>query len=96
MDLYIGITGWICDERRGTHLRELIRDIPPNRLMLETDAPYLLPRSMPRKPKDGRNEPGFLPHVLQIVAESLGKAASQVASETTRTANEFFRLSDPV
>ena len=45
LDLHIGITGWICDERRGLHLRELVRDIPAGRLMIETDAPYLLPRN---------------------------------------------------
>src|SRR5690606_9889314 len=38
LDLYIGITGWICDERRGTHLRELVKEIPLNRLLLETDG----------------------------------------------------------
>ena len=42
LDLHIGITGWICDERRGLHLRELVREIPADRLMLETDSPYLL------------------------------------------------------
>jgi TatD DNase family protein len=92
MDLYIGITGWICDERRGMHLRELIRDVPPSRLLLETDAPYLLPRSMPNKPKDGRNEPAFLPHVLRTVAESLGRPVAEVADETSRASKEFFRL----
>ncbi len=92
MDLYIGITGWICDERRGTHLRELVREIPENRLMIETDAPFLLPRSLSKKPKDGRNEPAFLPEVLRVVAESLGKTPSEVAMATTRTAREFFRL----
>ncbi len=92
MDLFVGITGWICDERRGLHLRELVREIPLNRLMIETDAPYLLPRSMPKKPKDGRNEPAFLPHVLRAVAESLNKSPSEVAEATTRTAKEFFRL----
>jgi TatD DNase family protein len=92
MDLYISITGWICDERRGTHLRELIREVPTNRLMIETDAPFLLPRSMPGKPKDGRNEPAFLPHVLRAVAEALGKPTADVAEATTRTARDFFGL----
>jgi TatD DNase family protein len=92
MDLYVGVTGWICDERRGTHLRELVREIPSNRLMIETDAPYLLPRSMPGRPKDGRNEPAFLPHVLRTVAEALGKPVAKVAEATTRTAREFFRI----
>jgi TatD DNase family protein len=92
MGLHIGITGWICDERRGTHLRELVREIPTDRLMIETDAPYLLPRSMTKKPKDGRNEPAFLPQVLQAVAACLGKPAAEVAELTTSTARKFFRL----
>jgi TatD DNase family protein len=92
MGLHIGITGWICDERRGTHLRELVKRIPLDRLMIETDAPFLVPRSMPKRPKDGRNEPAFLPYVLQTVAECLGKTPAEVAEATTKTAREFFRL----
>lgn len=92
LGLHIGITGWICDERRGTHLRELVKHIPLNRLMIETDAPFLLPRSMPNRPKDGRNEPAFLPHVLQTLADCLEKPISLVAQETTRTAKELFRI----
>jgi TatD DNase family protein len=93
LGLHIGITGWICDERRGTHLRELVREVPFDRLMIETDAPYLLPRSMPNRPKDGRNEPAFLPHVLKTVAECLGKPIAEVATMTTQTARQFFSLS---
>jgi TatD DNase family protein len=92
MGLHIGITGWICDERRGVHLRELVQAIPLDRLMIETDAPFLLPRSMSAKPKEGRNEPAFLPYVLQTVAGCLGKLAAEVAVLTTKTAREFFRL----
>jgi TatD DNase family protein len=92
LGLHIGITGWICDERRGMHLRELVREVPLDRLMIETDAPFLLPRTMPVKPKDGRNEPAFLPYVLRAVAECLGKPPEQVAEVTTRTARGFFRL----
>lgn len=91
--LHIGITGWICDERRGLHLQELVRSIPLDRLMLETDAPYLTPRTLRPKPKSGRNEPAFLPHVLQTVANSLGQAPEVVADVTTQTARQFFRLS---
>jgi TatD DNase family protein len=94
LGLYIGITGWICDERRGMHLRELVREVPLDRLMIETDAPFLLPRSMPSKPKDGRNEPAFLPYVLQAVADCLGKPPAAIAEATTATAREFFRLGD--
>ena len=92
LDLHIGITGWICDERRGTHLQDLVRRIPPARLMLETDAPFLTPRDMRPKPRDGRNEPAFLPHVLRAVAQAVGKSPEEVAAATTDTARSFFGL----
>lgn len=89
---HIGITGWICDERRGLHLRELVKRIPLDRLMLETDAPFLTPRTIRPKPKDSRNEPAYLKYVLQTVAESLGKSSDEVAAATTETARKFFGL----
>ncbi|WP_068614684.1 TatD family hydrolase [Paenibacillus tuaregi] len=92
MGFYIGITGWICDERRGKHLRELVRMIPLDRLMIETDAPFLTPRDLKDKPSDGRNEPSFLPHILQTVARCLGRPAEEMASATTETAREFFGI----
>jgi TatD DNase family protein len=92
LDLHIGITGWLCDERRGLHLREIVGDIPPQRLMLETDAPYLLPRSMKPPPASRRNEPAFLTHVLQAVAQCTGRSPDDVARETTSTARAFFRI----
>ena len=75
LDLYIGVTGWICDERRGTHLKELIRQVPENRLLIETDAPYLLPRSLPTRPAKRRNEPAFLTHVVAEIAACLNVPA---------------------
>jgi TatD DNase family protein len=92
LDLYIGITGWICDERRGRHLIELVRDIPRDRLLLETDSPYLTPRDMRPQPKARRNEPAFLPHILRTVARALGRPAEEVAAETTRNARTLFGL----
>ncbi|MEM7199765.1 MAG: TatD family hydrolase [Planctomycetota bacterium] len=92
LDYHIGITGWLCDERRGQHLRDLVRLVPAGRLMIETDAPYLLPRTIRPRPKSRRNEPANLPWVLDAVASCLGKPAAQVAEETTRTAVAFFGL----
>jgi TatD DNase family protein len=92
LGLYIGITGWICDERRGRHLVELVREIPSDRLLLETDSPYLTPRDLRPQPKARRNEPAFLPHILKAVARALGRPADEVAAETTRNARELFRL----
>ena len=88
--LSIGITGWICDERRGQHLRELVRVIPLDRLMAETDAPYLLPRDLTPKPSHRRNEPKYLPHVVKTIAACRGEPYATVAAATTRNALEFF------
>ena len=88
-NLHIGITGWICDDRRGAGLRPLLARIPADRLMIETDAPFLTPPAMK---KSRRNEPAFLTHVLDAVARAAGRPAGQVAAETTRVAERFFRL----
>lgn len=92
LDLHIGITGWICDERRGTHLRSLVPRIPVDRLMIETDAPFLLPRALCPAPKTRRNEPSFLPAVVDTIAECVGRPREQVARETTGVALKFFNL----
>ena len=92
LGLYIGITGWICDERRGRHLLELVGEIPPDRLLLETDSPYLTPRDLKPQPKARRNEPAFLPHILKAVARALGREPQDVAAETTRNARTLFGL----
>ena len=92
LDLHVGITGWICDERRGTHLHPLVRDIPRGRLMLESDAPYLLPRTLRPKPKNGRNEPAYLTDVLREVAVHRGESEQDLAAHTTACARAFFGL----
>jgi TatD DNase family protein len=95
LGLYIGITGWICDERRGRHLLSLVREIPADRLLLETDSPYLTPRDMQPQPKARRNEPAFLPHVLRAVAHALGRPQEEVADQTARNARALFGLPQP-
>ncbi|MDE2024302.1 MAG: TatD family hydrolase [Gammaproteobacteria bacterium] len=92
LDCYIGITGWICDERRGVHLRNLVKLIPADRLMLETDAPYLLPRDLDPKPHTHRNEPMYLTHIGETVAACVGKSVTQLAGETTANARRFFNI----
>ncbi|MBP6797633.1 MAG: TatD family hydrolase [Luteimonas sp.] len=91
-DWHVGITGWLCDERRGAHLRELVRNIPAQRLMVETDAPYLLPRTLRPLPKDRRNEPAFLPHIVAELARDRGESVDSAAAASTATASAFFRL----
>jgi len=92
LGLSIGITGWINDERRGTHLREVVKGIPADRLLLETDAPYLLPRDIRPPPKTRRNEPAYLLYVLRAVAAARGESPEAVAHFTTAAARAFFRL----
>lgn len=92
LDMHIGITGWVCDERRGHHLHEMLGLIPANRLMLETDSPYLMPRTIRPKPKSRRNEPANLVHVLATVAACLGQSEKSVAEQTTVNARDFFAI----
>jgi TatD DNase family protein len=92
LDAYIGITGWICDERRGSHLWPLLSRIPANRLLLETDAPYLLPPSLSPKGRRGRNESANLVYIAEFVAGKLGKDTETLAEETFKNTVEFFNL----
>ncbi|MGH8031241.1 MAG: TatD family hydrolase [Luteimonas sp.] len=94
-DWHIGITGWLCDERRGQHLRELAPHIPANRLMIETDAPYLLPRTVKPPPSHRRNEPMYLAHIAHALAHDRGEDASITAATTAATARAFFGLPVP-
>lgn len=98
LDLYIGITGWICDERRGLHLRDCVSLIPQGRLMIETDSPYLMPRDYPNKnglKSSRRNEPCTLLHIATTIAQCRGESYEQLAKHTTQTSREFFSLSKP-
>lgn len=90
LDLHIGITGWICDERRGRHLEELVRLVPRGRLMVETDCPYILPRDMRPRPHGNRNEPAFVAHVAKTVAHHRREPAAELAAHTTDTARALF------
>ncbi len=92
LGLAIGITGWICDERRGAHLVPLVRDIPAGRLLLETDGPYLLPRDLEPRPATRRNEPAYLPHIAAVVARARGEPLGSLARASTAAARGLFRL----
>lgn len=92
LGLSIGVTGWVCDERRGQDLRAAVPRIPGERIMLETDAPYLLPRSIQPRPAHRRNEPAFLTAVLEETARQRGQMPAMLAAETTANACRFFGL----
>jgi len=92
LDCHIGITGWICDERRGVRLKEIVADIPDNRLMLESDAPYLKPRNLRPKARTHRNEPCWLPWIGGTVAALRGVSPPELARQTSANARAFFGL----
>ena len=92
---HVGITGWLCDERRGAHLREIVGEIPTDRLLVETDAPYLLPRTIRPLPSHRRNEPMFLPHIVAELARDRGEAVEATAAATRDNARRIFGLPSP-
>ena len=93
MDMYIGITGWICDERRGHDLQHAVQHIPHDRIMLETDAPYLLPRDLPQAPvRKGRNEPCYLPHICDATASHMGADGREFAQQVLANTRGFFGI----
>jgi TatD DNase family protein len=96
---YIGITGWIADLQRGQTLRDLVKHIPLDRLLLETDAPFLRPPNTPEtfrvKHQLGnkhkrRNEPALLPYVLDVVAENRNEDRDEIRKATTDNAIRLF------
>jgi TatD DNase family protein len=88
----IGVTGWICDERRGRHLGELMREIPAGRLMIETDAPFLLPRDLGERVRNRRNEPKYLPHIAEAIAAFRKQDPLLLGEETFSATKEFFSI----
>ena len=92
LDCFIGITGWICDERRGTHMLEYLGDIPSGRLMIETDSPYLKPRNLRPLVRTHRNEPRWLPWIAETLAACRGETPEALARVTTANARAFFAL----
>lgn len=93
LDCHIGITGWICDERRGTHMKDFLAEIPDDRLLVETDAPYLKPRNLRPLVKSHRNEPRWLPWIVGTLAAVRGVTPETLAAQTTANARRFFGIS---
>ena len=92
LDCHVGITGWICDERRGAELNELVADIPDDRLLIETDAPYLQPRTITPRPPTRRNEPANLIWVARKIAQARGQSVEHIRAVTTANARRVFAL----
>ena len=90
LGLYIGITGWVCDEKRGQDLRDAVAHIPLNKLILETDAPYLFPKTL--RPRKRNNEPAFLPHIANQLGEYLKLETDKLRNCSYANACELFSL----
>ena len=91
MGFYIGLTGWICDERRNVELRKSLINIPTDKLMIETDCPYLIPRNLRDKPKNNRNEPSYLPHIASEIADLIEIDPEKLANITYKNSMNFFK-----
>ena len=90
LEAYIGLTGWICDANRNIDLRQSIKNIPIDRMMIETDCPYLIPRNLPNKPKKNINEPKYLPHIANEIANLIGVEIDELKLATRNNAINFF------
>jgi TatD DNase family protein len=91
MGFHIGLTGWVCDERRNVDLRKSLINIPIEKLMIETDCPYLIPRNLKDKPKNNRNEPSHLPHIANEIASLINIDISEFADTTYKNSMNFFK-----
>ncbi|MCB1686480.1 MAG: TatD family hydrolase [Pseudomonadales bacterium] len=99
----IGITGWICDRRRGGRLRELVTRIPIDALLIETDAPFLLPGNTPAdwhathavSAPRRRNEPALLHFVVEEIARLRRESPAFIAEQTRNNALRLLQIPEP-
>ena len=91
LDCYIGVTGWICDEKRNVELRKTIKNIPLEKLMIETDCPYLIPKNLPNKPKNNRNEPINLNHIVNEIAVLMEIDINSLRKQTFKNTINYFK-----
>ena len=91
---YIGITGWLCDPKRGAELRDIVRHIPLDRIMVETDAPWLFPKDIRPKPKKRRNEPKFLPHIVDVLAQCMNRSRQEISHHSFLNSCSFFEITN--
>lgn len=90
LGFYIGVTGWVCDPKRGDQLRDALADIPLDKLLLETDSPYLFPKTL--KSKSRNNQPANLPHIAKTVADIKDVELQYLKQSCWRNTIRFFDL----
>jgi TatD DNase family protein len=87
---HIGITGILTIQKRGEYLRKIAPLIPEDRLLIETDAPYLTPA--PQKNKSRRNEPAFVKSVLVKLAQIKETDPDQLSQRIFKNTLKFYNL----
>lgn len=83
---YIGYNGIIFKKIEGINFEELIKETPLDRLLIETDSPYLSPLA------EERNTPLNLEHIVKRIAEIKGKSFEEISEITTKNARELFKI----
>lgn len=87
---WIGFTGWICDPQRGKHMESLISSMPLDRVMIETDSPYLLPKNL--KVKGRRNEPKYIYEIAKRISDLQKKDLNEITNLLYENSLKFFKL----
>ena len=88
--LYLGISGWICNQHRSSDLVESLSVIPNDRIVIETDSPYLVPKDLRYKPV--HSEPKFIPHILSRVAYFKRMRRVDLAKVVEANVNRLFNF----
>lgn len=91
LDLFIGVTGWLCDQKRGSQLRDAVTELPLSHVLLETDAPYLMPKTL--KTKKRQNEPANLPHIAEHLANLMDVELQLLQAHCAANSQTLFQLS---
>ena len=90
MGCYIGITGWICDSRRAKDLRQAVKYIPLDRIMIETDSPFLTPKNIQGLSKT--NYPQNVKYVAKELAMHMGVPENTLISKAKENTEHFFSI----
>ena len=95
LGVYIGLTGWICDDRRGKHLRDFINIIPDDRLLIETDSPYLSPYISSKESNitsemKHLNKPAYLTEIAKTLAKHRNQTYDHICDITYKNYMNFF------
>ena len=93
LDLFIGVTGWLCDPKRGSALRDAVAELPLSHVLLETDAPYLMPKTL--KTKNRNNEPANLPHIANTLAELMKVDSLALQDQSWLNSCRLFQIEPP-